>query len=406
MKSKKLNLIIIGTLSFPYGFGEENRLIHYTRGIIEHNHCIKLYNLFPSEKRKKKIVNVNKKGVYNGIPFEYTSSSTIMPHNKIVLLLSKLAGLLVSVYRVVSDTMKHKPDAFIMATRDPLVIFTYFIISRALGIPMVHEAGEFPYLRPVRNYIARINKFLFINVAMKLFDGIFSPSKALVNYFQEKCPHTTTALVTMMIDPEKFTNPKKISITEPYIAYCGSLQDKIDGLTILIEAFSIVVKRFPDIKLYLIGDPINWNELSIYHKLVREKNLGHKVIFTGMITYEELPGYLCGAKALLLARRTSIQGIGGFPGKLGEYLSTGNPVVITKVGEITDYLSDGKTAFLAEPDNVNDFARRICDVLNDPLKAKEVGKNGRDLVYSVFHYKVQSKELLNLIFLLKKRKHV
>ena len=48
---------------------------------------------------------------------------------------------------------------------------------------------------------------------------------------------------------------------------------------------------------------------------------------------------------LVLARPDNIQAKGGFPTKLGEYLATGNPVVVTKVGEIPNYLIDGVNAF-------------------------------------------------------------
>ena len=61
-----------------------------------------------------------------------------------------------------------------------------------------------------------------------------------------------------------------------------------------------------------------------------------------------MPKYLCNAKLLALARPDSIQAQGGFPTKLGEYLATGRPVVVTKVGEIPDYLEDGVNAFLSD----------------------------------------------------------
>ena len=51
-----------------------------------------------------------------------------------------------------------------------------------------------------------------------------------------------------------------------------------------------------------------------------------------------------------MARPDSRQARGGFPTKLGEYLATGKPVCVTKVGEITVYLEDNVSAFLAEPE--------------------------------------------------------
>jgi len=64
------------------------------------------------------------------------------------------------------------------------------------------------------------------------------------------------------------------------------------------------------------------------------------------------------AKILALARPKSKVADAGFPSKLTEYLSTGNPVVVTRVGEIPYYLKDNVHAFLTEPDSVNSFAER------------------------------------------------
>lgn len=69
-----------------------------------------------------------------------------------------------------------------------------------------------------------------------------------------------------------------------------------------------------------------------------------------------MPQMLKNAEALVLDRPNSLQAQYGFPTKLGEYLLTGNPVVVTKVGDIPLYLKDGVSALLSEDRNPKEFA--------------------------------------------------
>lgn len=108
-----------------------------------------------------------------------------------------------------------------------------------------------------------------------------------------------------------------------------------------------------------------------------------------------MPSYLLNAQLLLLARPANIQAKGGFPTKLGEYLTTGRPVVITKVGEIPDYLTDGENAFMAEPDNPLSFALKVEEALTDTENARAIGLNGKKLAVTIFNYKTQGLEMIN-----------
>lgn len=68
----------------------------------------------------------------------------------------------------------------------------------------------------------------------------------------------------------------------------------------------------------------------------------------GDVHRDKVPELLCRSKILALARPDNLQSEGGFPTKLGEYLSTGNLVIITDVGDIPFYLKDGESALIAK----------------------------------------------------------
>ncbi|MDD4309602.1 MAG: glycosyltransferase, partial [Candidatus Cloacimonetes bacterium] len=110
------------------------------------------------------------------------------------------------------------------------------------------------------------------------------------------------------------------------------------------------------------------------------------------------------SKILALARPSSLQASGGFPTKLGEYLSTGVPVVVTRVGELGHYLKDGETCFFADPDSAEDFAKTVLYAIDNYESAIIVGERGRELAISTFASSAQGKHLEDFLLKMKKKK--
>ena len=72
-------------------------------------------------------------------------------------------------------------------------------------------------------------------------------------------------------------------------------------------------------------------------------------------------------------------------------------MVVTEVGEITNYLVDNETAFISKPDNTIAFADKLDEVLIDYPHALEVGLRGKDLTNTVFNYTYQAKRVIIFI---------
>ena len=232
----------------------------------------------------------------------------------------------------------------------------------------------------------------YVNTTYKLFDGLIVMTKPLFEYFKTKVKKSCRLFeMPMTVDTDRFNiEPRKNELGD-YFAYCGNMSNKKDGIINLLDSFVAVEKRFPDIKLVLIGGTNDDNYLTFLKQHVKDKGLNN-VIFYGAVSRDEMPSLLINAKGLLLARPSSLQSSGGFPTKLGEYLSTGNPVVVTTVGDIPLYLNKSN-AFIVSPDDNDAFSSAMITVLEDYDKALQVGMKGKELAMSVFCAKVQSKRL-------------
>ena len=200
----------------------------------------------------------------------------------------------------------------------------------------------------------------------------------------------------MFVDSGRFQIEKSKDIN-PYIAYCGILSYGKDGLDILIKSFEIFHRTHPEYRLKLIGRAVSSDEMTSLKNLCKQVGIEDSVDFTGQILPSKMPRLLVDAKVLALARPNNLQAQNGFPTKLGEYLSTGNPVVVTSVGEIPFFIKDGVNGYLAKPDDPNCFAEKLCWVADNYQEACMVAVEGRKLAENEFSYKTQSKVLFELM---------
>ncbi|MCS2815132.1 glycosyltransferase [Bacteroides ovatus] len=200
----------------------------------------------------------------------------------------------------------------------------------------------------------------------------------------------------MTVDNNRFIGLKK-QTSKKYIAYCGTASNNKDGVDELIKSFAIVHKSYPDVKLYIIGKTPDKDDVSGNLKLIENLGVKNSVVFTGIVSAAEMPQILKNATVLALDRPDSLQAQCGFPTKLGEYLLTENPVVVTKVGDIPLFLKDGETALLAEERNPYEFSSKLLWALDHPAEAIEIGKAGAQVAMREFNYLNETKKIIKAI---------
>ena len=397
-RNKKLNIAVLFENAFPVGFAEANRLLSLSQGINELGHKIKVYCIRPAD-RSPNILNKTAQGNINGLEYIYPAKTTVWPDTKLARILIYLKGLLLTWKTLRQDIKKEKIDVIISYSYSVLINNLFWIFSRVHKIKFVYLVDEFPYSVLYPNKYGFLYRWYELNHFYKIFDLLLVISTPLKEFYAKRIKQNATiSIIPMTVQPKRFENILSEQIyPKPYFAYAGYLGDDKDGVDILIKAFSIVAKKYEDVLLVLIGYSNNQVHHDRLVQLTEEHNIIDKVIFTGRIHRDEIPRYFCNALGLVLARPDNIQAKGGFPTKLGEYLAAGKPVVVTKVGEIPDYLKDNHSAFLAEPNSAESFAEKMIELLSDPGNAIQIGKQGKKLTEEVFNYKVQARRILEFL---------
>lgn len=265
------------------------------------------------------------------------------------------------------------------------------------GVRSFYECTEHPEVSLMPNKFRRCSLDEHIETCRKL-DGLFVISTALRDYYMKKgVASDRIHIINMTVDTSRFNGLLRDNNSDKYIAYCGKISNNKDGVDQLIQAFSIVHKTFSDIKLYIVGAiPENLsNEHNI--KLIQDLDLSECVVLTGVLPADEIPQLMVNAELLVLDRPDNLQAKFGFPTKLGEYLLSANPVVVTGVGDIPLFLRDEESALISPPDDPHAFAKKIVWALQNPEESKRIGANGCRIAKTYFNSDVEALKLMTII---------
>jgi glycosyltransferase involved in cell wall biosynthesis len=76
---------------------------------------------------------------------------------------------------------------------------------------------------------------------------------------------------------------------------------------------------------------------------------------------------------------------------------SGRPFVSNAIGEVGEYLEDGKTAFLSNSDSVTEFAAKIEEALINNERSDLIGQQGKNVAKEQFNYILRGEELLQFL---------
>lgn len=184
------------------------------------------------------------------------------------------------------------------------------------------------------------------------------------------------------IDPNAFETPtdigslrRELGVDEkrPLVMQVGGLRTQKAPLA-FVEGAQYVARACPNIQFVLIGEgPLK--EAVRAH--IRRLGLEQHVYLAG---WRERACRLMPAADIV----TLTSYWEGMPHALLEAMAWSRPVVATAVNGCPEIIVDGTTGFLAPPGDPAAWARRVIDLLNDPVTADAMGRQGRKRVEEQF----------------------
>lgn len=357
-----------------------NRLLGHLKRFCERGILVEMHFMLPNPNRDKCDIEIP------GVTFRYWWDNQSVSN--------KYLRHLLSIYNAwkCRKGLNKGDSVLLLGMTNYLPIFTF-----GNKFYVYYETTEHPLIGNLSKFVNKWKKWFELYFA-KRCNHIFVISTHLKRYYIDNgIPSDKVSIVNMTVDISRFDNLQKDTTREKYIAYCGTASNNKDGVNLLLMSFSQVVKSHPEYKLYIIGATPSVNDEAGNLKLLKELEIEDRVVFTGVVKADKMPQLLYDAEILALERPDSLQAQNGFPTKLGEYLLTGNPVVVTSVGDIPLFLEDGISAYIAPPDNPEAFAEKLIYAIENIDQSREIGEYGKNVALSFFNYKTEGDKIVNTI---------
>ena len=245
-------------------------------------------------------------------------------------------------------------------------------------------------IRLYRQYDALVKKVL--NNA----DAIIAPSTAMYREAQKIVKNSDKVhLIYNGVDTNRFhpsLDGKKIrdqyDLHDKFIIFTARNHRCVYGLEYLIRSAPIVLKKRSDVVYIIGGDgPLRPHLTNLAKTLGVEKH----IIFTGYISRDQIPHYYVASDVVVVPSLLE-----GMSLTIAEAMATGKPVIATKVGGNVDQIIDEYNGFLVPPRDPEAIARKILELLENPEKAKEMGKKARQLAEEKFDIEIRVKKIVTL----------
>ena len=238
--------------------------------------------------------------------------------------------------------------------------------------------------RGFHNLILHLHNDL-LNSNSRYHDIIFnSLTKILTvsDYIRERVstiqPSNKIQTIYNGIDLEKFTRKKTLSVSRKsfdfseddfVIVYSGRINNE-KGISELIDAM-IQLKKMPKIKLMILGSSFfdnTKNEDAFIQSLKdKAKRVDKKIVFTGFISYDQVPNYLQLADVAVLPSMWDEP----FGLTIVEAMAVGLPLITTRSGGIPE-ICEGVATLVERNNIVNNLTEAILSIYKHPAKRKQM----------------------------------
>ena len=158
------------------------------------------------------------------------------------------------------------------------------------------------------------------------------------------------------------------------------------GHIFCLEAFKMVVNRFPKAKLIIVGDGILRPDIEAK---IKELNLDENVIMSGY--REDIPEILA---SLDISLHTSIWE--GMPIAIIEAMLSAKPIIATRVGGIPELIEDGVSGLLVPALQAGALSASMERLINDKTLAANMGEVARARAKERFNSDVMMGSITNL----------
>jgi|HubBroStandDraft_6_1064221.scaffolds.fasta_scaffold177137_2 glycosyltransferase involved in cell wall biosynthesis len=147
-----------------------------------------------------------------------------------------------------------------------------------------------------------------------------------------------------------------------------------DRLDVLIEAVKSIRERHPEIKVLLVGDGPEMENLK---RIAFRLGMERAVIFSGPVPRDDVPAYIDAMDICVLPDSNAF----GSPIALFEFMAMGKPCVVPDLGPMRDVIDDAVTGIMFPHADYGALEKGLVRFIEDSALRTQVGARARDTVF-------------------------
>jgi len=270
-------------------------------------------------------------------------------------------------------------DVSVVHCHDQYSNFFSALSARAAGVPVVITSKRWLH-SPLRYRIANAIGF---RASTRVLANSSSVARSLEA--DDRLRRDRVVVIPNFVDEQAFERPSD-DVTAAWrdelglepdtlvIGVVASLSPIKDHAT-LLRAVSLLVPKWPRLRLVLVGDG---PERESLRQLVSQVGLDDVVRFAGL--RPQLPSFHFLFDVSVLSSVSE-----GFPNSLVEAMAAGRPIVATNVGGVPDAVREGENGLLVSPKDPEMFAAALEQLLASPQRREAMGAAGATRAREEFH---------------------
>lgn len=281
-------------------------------------------------------------------------------------------------------------------------LFLQYLKRRGLKLTQIcHEFES----REQQGWLARINDRLKV-IVYQSFEILFLHGASNLEKFHTLYPMIPRARLREIvhgneqifpippdIDEQARAMQAKYGLRDDHrlVVFFGILTPS-KGIPDLITAFREVYARNPAARLLIAGMPTKYIDMDALLRQVKELQLEDAIRFDSRyLAMEEIAPLMHRADVVVLPYLNSSQS-----GAVQVAYSFGRPVVATNVGAFPEVVEDGQSGFLVPPQSPGQLAQAISNLVNDPQRARAMGRYARHLSETKYAWPPIARSILDV----------
>ncbi|HOO54321.1 MAG TPA: glycosyltransferase family 4 protein [Methanothrix sp.] len=250
--------------------------------------------------------------------------------------------------------------------------------AKKCGVPVIFDLKDwFPdsaasyYKNPFSKWALRNGVWQITRYNLGRSDLITTVSPSLVERLNDR--GFEAKLITNGVNTDYFRpmdmilGKRRLGLDEDafVIGFSGSVE-RWYALDQVIKSFAEISDREADLKLLIVGGSLFTDYDRELKEMTKKLGIEDKVIFSGLVEYEELPSYISAMDLCLIPLLPDDWVNIALPNKFFEYSACGKPILSTPIPDMMKI--GGEHLFIYR--DMKEFSDKVLEIKNDPRSFK------------------------------------